>query len=242
MQTYEPLNTLKPFGEGLWIVDGPLIRMDLGPFKVPFPTRMCVARLADGGLWVHSPIAPDEGLFEQIDALGPVAHLVAPNSIHYWYMADWLARYPEARSHAVADLVTCAKRPFRIDDPLDEPRPRAWDGEIDWLLVPGTKVNEAVFFHRASRTVLLADLIENFEGRKVDNPLLRVLIRLAGGMDPDGKVPIDLRLTFWPKRADVRRRIAQAVAWEPERVVMAHGRPYEANGADEMRRAFRWAL
>ncbi|MEJ2458635.1 MAG: DUF4336 domain-containing protein [Novosphingobium sp.] len=87
-ETYLPLNCSKLFAEGIWIFDGPVIRMDLGPFKVPFPTRMTVVRLSDGALWVHSPIAPDEDLFAAVDALGPVRHLVAPNSIHYWYMTD----------------------------------------------------------------------------------------------------------------------------------------------------------
>jgi hypothetical protein len=30
------------------------------------------------------------------------------------------------------------------------------------------------------------------------------------------------------------------VAWAPERVIFAHGRCYERDGAAELRRAFRW--
>src|SRR3546814_1428787 len=70
---YAPLNVPKPFGERIWIIDGPEIRMDYGPASIPFPTRMTVVRLAGGRLWVHSPIAPDTVLFEAIDALGDVA-------------------------------------------------------------------------------------------------------------------------------------------------------------------------
>lgn len=40
--------------------------------KIPFSTRMAVVRLADGGLWCHSPIDPAPELFAQIDALGEV--------------------------------------------------------------------------------------------------------------------------------------------------------------------------
>ena len=56
---YHPLNTLKPFGQNIWTADGGEIRMafPLG-VKIPFSTRMTVVRLADGGLWCHSPIAP----------------------------------------------------------------------------------------------------------------------------------------------------------------------------------------
>ena len=37
--------------------------------KIPFSTRMAVVRLADGGLWCHSPIDPAPELFAKIDAL-----------------------------------------------------------------------------------------------------------------------------------------------------------------------------
>jgi hypothetical protein len=32
------------------------------------------------------------------------------------------------------------------------------------------------------------------------------------------------------------------LGWDPERIVLAHGRWYEANGSAELRRAFRWVL
>lgn len=234
---YEPLNTPKPFAEGVWIVDGPEIRMDYGPASLPFPTRMVVVRLASGGLWVHSPIAPDPALFERVDALGQVRHLIAPNSLHYWYMADWLERYPEATSHAVPGLER-AKRAFRIDRPLAAGERTGWDDEIAWTVVPGTSVTEAVFFIRRAGVAVLTDLIENFERERVRNPLLRWLIRLAGA---DGSTPIDLRATFFPRRRQVARAAGQILAWPAEKVIMAHGRPYERDGAAELRRALRWA-
>ncbi|CDO38188.1 DUF4336 domain-containing protein [Novosphingobium sp. KN65.2] len=241
-ETYSPLNCPKPVAEGIWIFDGPMIRMDLGPFKIPFPTRMTVVRLGDGTLWIHSPIAPDEDLFSAVDALGSVRHVIAPNSIHYWYMADWLERYPGARSYAVPDLATTAKRPFRIDHPLMDGARFAWESEIDWILVPGTKVSEAVFHVPSARTVILVDLIENFEATKLSSPLMRFMLKLVGGLDPNGMAPLDLRMTFRPKRKQVRERLQGVVDWQPEKVIMAHGRIYDRDGAQELRRAFRWAI
>ena len=45
MQLYEPLNVLKPVGENLWVVDGPIVRMAYLGGSIPFPTRMVVVRL-----------------------------------------------------------------------------------------------------------------------------------------------------------------------------------------------------
>jgi len=238
---YAPLNVPKPFGERLWIVDGPEIRMDYGPASIPFPTRMTVVRLDDGRLWLHSPVAPDAALFDAVDALGEVAWLVAPNSLHYWYVADWQQRYPGARTHAVPGLAARAKRAFRIDATVGGDDAALPDG-IAAVLVPGTAVTEAVFHHRASRTVILTDLIENFEPARIRSRLLRWLVRLSGAAHPHGKAPIDLRLTFRPMRQRVRAAVAEMLAWDCERVVMAHGLPYAEGGAAELRRAFQWAM
>tara|TARA_A100001391_G_scaffold46046_2_gene27194 strand:- start:75253 stop:75996 length:744 start_codon:yes stop_codon:yes gene_type:complete len=235
---YAPLNEPKPFGENVWIVDGPEIRMDLGPFKVPFPTRMTVVRLADGGLWLHSPIAPDEGLFAAIEKLGEVRWLIAPNSIHYWFMADWLERYPQAQSLAVPDLDVKAKRPFRIDTKLEDGTQFPWSDEIDWLLVPGTSFSEAVFFVKSPRVLVLVDLIENFEPERVNNPLQRWALKLAGA---DGSLPIDARMTFRPKMDEVRVQVAKMLEWPIERVTMAHGKPIIEDVPAALERAFRWA-
>jgi hypothetical protein len=50
-------------------------------------------------------------------------------------------------------------------------------------------MEEVVFFHRKTRTLILADFIENFEAEKVGGFLYVWLLRLAGVEDPDGKAP-----------------------------------------------------
>lgn len=236
---YLPLNVLKPFAAGVWIVDGPEIGMRYGPFTLPFPTRMVIVRLGSGELWIHSPIAPDPALSSAIDAIGRVGHLIAPNSIHYWHMADWLDRYPEAISYAVPDLRRGTKRPFRIDHSLEPDGSYPWSAEVDCVVVPGTAVTEAVFHVRGASTVILADLIENFEPARINGWVHRLLVKLGGA---DGGTPYDLRMTFRPRGRKVAIRMRQILAWRPEKVVMAHGRPYASGGAEELERALRWAV
>lgn len=68
-----------------------------------------------------------------------------------------------------------------------------------------------------------------------------MMMRIAGATDPNGKAPFDLQMIFRPHRKTVRARVQRMLGWEPERVIMAHGRPYLENGTDELRRAFKWA-
>jgi hypothetical protein len=242
---YAPLDVLKPVADAVWIVDGPEIAFGYLGLKMPFPTRMTVVRLAGSGLWLHSPTAASPALVAQVAALGPVRWLIAPNTLHYWWAPDWRRLFPEAELWAapgVAERAERARRPLAVDHRLGAVAPAAWSGEIDQLLVAGDVLTEAVFFHRPSRTLVLTDLIENFELARLRSPLWRALVRVGGAADPDGSTPHDMRFTFRRQRAALRAAAEQMLAWDPERVILAHGRWYETGGAAELRRAFRWVL
>lgn len=244
MSLYVPINTLKPVAPDIWIADGPEVRMatPLGG-GMPFPTRMTVVRLHDGSMWCHSPIAPGEGLFAEIDALGPVHHLVSPNLLHYASIAAWKRRYPHAtawaspgvRGRAAAQHIEVA-----FDADLADAPPQAWTPDLDQVRFRGSRViEEFVFFHRASATLILADLIENFEREKLTRGM-RWLAWLGGVLDPDGKAPLDMRMTFMGRKRLAREGFDRIMAWHPQQVILAHGRCYERNAETELRRAFRW--
>lgn len=236
---YAPLNTLKPVAPDVWIADGPVIRF----YGLPFTTRMSVIRLPGGGLWLHSPIAPDPGLVAEVAALGPVAHLVAPNWIHYAFVGAWQALYPQAQCWAapgVRERAASRHATIRIDAELGDAAPEAWAGVIEQMIFAGSAVHrEAVFFHRPSKTLILTDLIENFERRALPAWFVP-LACMAGVLDPDGKAPVDMRQTFRKGRAAARASLARMIDWGPERVILAHGRWYPKDGVAELRRAFRW--
>ena len=237
---YEPLDTLKPVARDIWLIDGPAIRF----YGMPFSTRATVVRLASGGLWVHSPTRLTDALAADVAALGPVAHLVAPNWIHYACIAAWQARFTRAEVWAAPGVAArAAKRglSLRIDHDLGQAAPDAWAGEIDQMVVRGSEIHrEAVFFHRASKTLILTDLIENFEPGKLGF-WFRLATRIAGIQDPDGGMPRDMRGTF-RDRAALRGDVQRMIGWAPGRVIVAHGRWYETDGAAELERAFRWVL
>ena len=241
---YQPINTLKPVVPDIWIADGPEARMAT-PFGggMPFPTRMTVVRLRDGGVWCHSPIAPDENLFREIDALGPVRHLVSPNLLHYASIAVWKRRYPNATAWAtpgVRERAAAQHVEVAFDADLADAPPDAWADDLDQMRFRGSRViEEFVFFHRASATLVLADLIENFERDRLARGM-RWLAWLGGVLDPDGKAPLDLRMTFTGRRRVARACFEGIMAWHPQRVILAHGRWYPENGEAELRRAFRW--
>src|SRR6185312_11539383 len=128
---YEPLGVLKPVAPEVWIVDGPEIRFKLGILRVPFPTRMTVVRLPSGGLWLHSPVAFDASLAAALRELGPVAHIVAPNTIHYWWVGDWSSRFPAAEVWSVPRLDPGATARVPAHSVLGGRSPPAWEEMFD---------------------------------------------------------------------------------------------------------------
>ncbi len=241
-QTYPPLNVLKPVADNVWIVDGPVIRFGLPWPKMTFPTRMTVVGLAGGDLFIHSPTPVTPELRAEIERHGRPRWIVGPNRIHYWWIPDWRAAFPDADVWLAPGIKEQAgKRIGFAGLALDRERGYPWDREMATLPVAGSYMTEVVFFHRASRTLILTDLIENFEPRKL-GVAMRWLTRLGGVQDPHGSMPRDMRMTFSGRSKELRAAVETMIGWNPERVILAHGRWYETDGAQELRRAFRWLL
>jgi hypothetical protein len=238
--TYPPLDVLKPVADGIWIVDsGPLKSLGL-----EIPVRMTVIRLADGTLWLHSPTRCDEALARQLEGIGRIAHLVAPNIAHWTFLKEWQARYPDAVVWAAPGLrerKQVKQSGIRLDHDIRETAPQDWTGEIDQEVVRGFKFREIAFFHKSSKTLLLTDTIQNFEPEKV-SALARPALRLLGTLAPDGKAPVYLRLIIKAERQRASEAVRRMIGWAPERVVFAHGRWFDRNGTEELRRAFRWLV
>ncbi len=238
---YPPLDTPKAIADDVWIVDGPPIRFGMPgvPWpKMRFPTRMTLIRMPDGGLFVHSPTAMSAPLRARVEALGEPRWLIAPNRIHYWWLPDWRRAYPQAAVYAAPRVREQAGPRIDFEPlPLDRDSGYPWDGHIDTLTIAGRYMAEAVFFHRASRTLLLTDFIENFEPRKLGF-FARLLAGLGGALDPHGGMPRDMRMSY-PREA-LGVAVKRMLDWQPQRIVMAHGRPYLRDACAELRRAFRW--
>ncbi|MFA6117798.1 MAG: DUF4336 domain-containing protein [Sphingomonas sp.] len=226
---------LTAFGPGIWIADGPDVVAALG---FHYPTRMAVIRLADGGLFIWSPTVLTDGLRSAVEALGTVRHLVAPNALHHLFLADWKRAFPGACLHAPPGLRDKRKDLAFDHDLTNTPIP-AWAGEIDQVVMRGNAIiNEVVFFHTASGTVLFTDLLQHLPADRFSG--WRALVAKWDLMTaPEPSVPRKFRLAFIDRRA-ARAALHHVLSWPAERVLMAHGAPVSEGGQALIRRAFRW--
>ena len=90
---------LKEFGREIWTADG----SDVAVVGFRYPTRMAAIGLSDGSLFIWSPIQLTDRLRAEVDAVGQVRHIIAPNSLHHLFLAEWKRAYPGAKVYARRD-------------------------------------------------------------------------------------------------------------------------------------------
>lgn len=227
---------LEPFGDELWIAGGPILSVA----GFAYPTRMAVIRLAGGTLFICSPIALSPELRAAVDRLGPVGHVVAPNTLHYRYVGEWRAAYPGATVHALPELRK--RRPdLPVDRDLGETPPPAWSDDIDQVVVRGNRLaTEVVFFHYRSRTVIVTDLVQQFE-RGWFTGWRGWVARLDLMTAAAPTVPRKFRMAF-TDRAAARDAVRRILAWPADKLLAAHAAPVEHDGRTVVARAFAWLL
>jgi uncharacterized protein DUF4336 len=229
---------LEPLGSNLWFADGGIVS-----FKgFDYPTRMVIVRLADGGLWLWSPVEKTIEIEREIRMLGPVRHIVSPNKLHYLFLAEWQAAFPQAQLWGTASTIAkCGV--WHFSGALTDQSPAAWKGQIDQFYFSNSPfLDELIFFHRLSRTAIIADLSQTFSQAFLMRhwPLWLRLIAWCSKMTEGwGYPPIDYRISF-RRRARAWRKIQALVDEHPEHVVLAHGEVVRSDGEAFLRRAFSW--
>jgi hypothetical protein len=222
---------LRKLDENLWVAEQPLKYMGLA-----VGARMTVIKLADGGLWVHSPLRLTPERRQAVEALGPVRFLVAPNKYHHLFIGEWMAAYPQARSYAAPGLPE-KRKDLSFHAVLSDQAPAEWAGQVELLPWRGAPMlNETVFFHRPSRTLILTDMAHNVSPDATG--YTRFFFRLFGGY---GRLSVSIVEKMVNRdRPAVRRTVDTILQWDFQRVIMAHGNVVEGNGTQAFREAYAW--
>ena len=96
---------LTPIGDDIWLAERPFYPRLPGLQGTDVGCKAVVVRLPDDTLWVHAPVGLDGPLLEALAALGPVKHIVTPNTEHQKFAPSWLLAFPEAVGYACPGLL-----------------------------------------------------------------------------------------------------------------------------------------
>lgn len=216
------LSCMESIARDVWQISGPSIRI---PGGGKLPSCSTVIRLADRSVLVYSPIELDDDAAATIAAIGDVAHLIVPSTLHYLFAEAASRRWPRAMVHA-APGVRQKLPALRIDRELPG---GDWGAGVEAELVGGVpKLNEVVLFHRPSGTLVCADLF--FHVTRPENLRTRLTLALVGA--GGGRLAQSQAWRLLRRdRAVARASVERILDWPIERVAMCHGSAVEIDAA-----------
>jgi hypothetical protein len=231
---------LDQLAENLWVVDYPLTF-----YGLPIDVRMTVIRMDGRELVIISPIAVSPELTSALAAIGVVKYIISPNLYHHLFAQDFVAAYPEAVFWAVDGMQQ--KRPdLKSDRYLTEVSGELGD-ELQYQNFPAFRVleprgnmriNEYIFWHRPSRTLILTDTAFHFGPES--HWLIRALAKASGIYQK--LQPSILERWALRDRASAISTIQTMLSWDFDRVIMAHGTIVETDGKRRLREGYEWYL
>jgi Domain of unknown function (DUF4336) len=221
--------------DNIWDHEKPIL---FGP--IPLWHRMTVIRLADGGLLVHSPTSLDVSVQEEFRKLGRIVAIIAPSWWHDLYLREYLNAYPDAKLYGAPTLVKW-NRSLPFAEILGASPPLQWRQDIDQVHVQGIGffLDEIAFYHRPSRSLIVADLLLNLSEK--DAWITRVMGSLVIGPYPGCRFPRLYRLAVIDRRR-MRTSVERILDWDFNRIIVGHGAVVENKGKEVFRIAFRWLL
>jgi hypothetical protein len=214
----------------LWTNWAPMSVMGL-----PLGRRCAIARNAHGELVVFSPLEGSAPNLESMRRLGKVAAFVVPSRLHDRYFDGYFSHFPGAKF-----LGSSAVRAENSRWPLVEITPEhpQLDGFRFTTLAGMPRVQEQVFLHESTGTLLLADALFNIP--EVPNGLGGMLMKLAGiGGEPR---PSRLFQKLVKDRQAFAASLREVLSWNFDRIVPGHGDVIERSGKEVIRRAYRGFL
>ncbi len=231
---------LRKVGQNIWVAEQPL-RF----FGLSVGTRMTVISFKNGELAVISPIKIDSEILEQLKQIGNVKHIIAPNLFHHLFLSEFKNFYPEAKIYAVSSLKS--KRPeIDIDFELDKNKSNFYS-QLEYLSFTGlntflpsgaSPLNEYVFFHPESKTLIVTDIAFYFDE---NFPLtIKLLSKITGGYKK--LRPSFLEQLGTKEKDKVKQSVEKVLAWDFRRVIMAHGSIVEDDGKQQFKEGYEWFL
>ncbi|KAJ7669290.1 hypothetical protein DFH06DRAFT_1180492 [Mycena polygramma] len=202
---------------------------------LPFGGRSTAVRLSTGAVWVlaSTPLTPDTK--EAIDRLGPVQWIMAGDAVHHMFLSQFKNAYPEAKVIGVEALIEKKKAEgLKLDGAYGADAPGTkygFEDEVYPCYFSGFANKDVAWFHVASKTLIVADLLFNLPGNEqYSKSKTKAKVPIFGTLDPWGSVHKHFVWGQGKNKESMTRDAKTVLAWAPERIIMCHGDVIEKDG------------
>ena len=217
---------MKKIADDLWLLQYPL-----SVLGTQHGRNVTVIRLRSGGVILHSMAAFTEADVAAIRSVGSPGWLVESMLLHDTYAKEGHMAFPEVPllgPPGFSDVVKFPTLPLL-------PAPAEWTGEVEVYPVEGApKLKEHLFLHVPTRTLIVADLIFNFDPHEHgwDRFFHRYIagFKRYPGMSRIFKICITDREAFGTSMQKVMES-------DFDRIIVGHGQVIESGGKALLKRA-----
>ncbi|THH01294.1 hypothetical protein EW026_g1390 [Hermanssonia centrifuga] len=147
--------------KGVWTFSRPFTLFN----RLAVGGRSTAIKLDNGKVWILASTPLTEQTREKLQELGDVRYIVAGNHFHNIFLKDYKIAYPSAIVIGPEELNEKKKHEgWQLDSIFSvvEPRPKLdFEDEIEHCFFSGYKNKDTAYYHRASKTVVAADLLFN---------------------------------------------------------------------------------
>ena len=207
-----------------------------------FNSRMTVIRLSiTGDLLIHSPCEIDDKMKSEIEKLGTnVAYIVAPGNYHHLHVPSCQKAFPNAKTYICPGVEEKCTN-LKYDEVLEDHKPpsNTYENDLDQIVLKGNRIiNEVVYYHKSTKTLILVDSIENIGDTTPDtNWLLRFYWKYVMFMWNKPKPAPEYQMG-WKNKLDAKKCMEDILKWDFQKVILAHGDNIETNAQETVQKAW----
>ena len=208
---------LTSFADGVWFA-----RDSYRLFGVDLGTKMTVVRLADKKLLIYSPIKINDSLRQQLSVLGDPAYIVVPSILHNLHAEQWHSAFPHSTVYCAQGARVSIK-----GKSLKPGESYPWEDQLITIFIDGMpKVNEWVFIHKQSKTLMVCDLL--FNVLEPQNLWARQLLKLYGIYNRSAITPLYKLMIKDRKSFD--QSLSKLKNCDFNKIIIAHGDNIDSEG------------
>ncbi|KAG8811434.1 hypothetical protein FRC17_002455 [Serendipita sp. 399] len=204
--------------DDIWIFSRPFTRFGI----LPLGGRSVAVRLHNGSVLVVASTPPTEETQKAINSLGTVAYVVSLNEDHHWFLGPFKEAYPAAKLLGPGPLAE-KRKDLKFDSLFSKDAPDTVHGfEDDITVIPflGTVLNDIAFYHKASKTLIVGDLVYNLPNNESMPGALNFLYK---SFSPGGALHKKLIAGSVRDRDSVVASAKQVDALDIQRIIPLHG-------------------
>lgn len=211
--------------------------------RIPVGGRSTAIKLQDGSVWIlaSTPLTADTG--RKLGELGEVKYIVAGNAFHHMFLKGYKDAYPDAKVIGPEEVnAKKVSEGWQLHATFSAAQPdlkHGFEDEIEHCFFSAQKNKDTAFYHKASKTVIAADLLFNLPPTEQyalsqTSPNFPIL----SGFKPNSWI---MRAFVWSQernRATMQQDVHKVASWDFERFIPCHGNVIETNAKQAWKDAY----